>query len=218
MKYHAAIFDLDGTLLDTLDDLADSMNEALVEMGFPAHEVEAYRYFVGEGVNTLVERTLPEGHRDTSTMERTLEIYRCAYGRNWHRKTKPYSGISETLDELHQAGVPMAVLSNKPQHFTTLCMNHFFPNGPFRPILGQRGGIPRKPDPAAAREISAILGMSPAKIAFVGDTMTDMLTGSAAGMGCLGVAWGFRPVTELISSGAHAIVQRPDDLRTFFLT
>lgn len=218
MKFHAAIFDLDGTLLDTLDDLADSMNEALVAMGFPAHEVNAYRYFVGDGVHALVERTLPEGYRDASTIQRTLEIYRHAYGRNWHRKSKPYPGIPEAIAALHQAGIPMAVLSNKPQHFTNLCMEQFFPDGPFSPILGQRDGIPHKPDPAAALEISEILGISPAEVAFVGDTQTDMLTGSAAGMGCLGVAWGFRPSKELTQSGAHTIIQRPENLQAFFLT
>ena len=217
MKYRAGIFDLDGTLLDTLEDLADSMNEALATLGFPIHDMDRYRFFVGEGIQLLVARTIPEDRRDDATVELATKLYREAYGRNWHRKSRPYDGIMEMIAELQAASVPMAVLSNKPDHFTQLCMKHFFPAGTFQIILGQRETVARKPDPAAAYEIAFSMEIPPGKFAFIGDTETDIKTGLAAGMASLGVAWGFRPVEELVQSGATAIVRHPSEILPFFV-
>jgi phosphoglycolate phosphatase len=209
----AVILDLDGTLLDTLEDLADSMNEALAAMGFPVHPLDKYRYFVGDGVHILVERTIPPDRLTPDVLNETTRLYREAYGRNWKRKSRPYPGIVDALESLCADGVKLGVLSNKPQHFTELCVAHFFRSGLLDPVFGQRAEVPRKPDPAGALEICRGWNCRPEQAAFVGDTLTDMRTGRAAQMICFGVAWGFRPVEELLDNGAHHILQHPSDLR-----
>ncbi|MBP7951035.1 MAG: HAD family hydrolase [Verrucomicrobiales bacterium] len=212
MPVKAVIFDLDGTLLDTLEDLADSMNEALASMGFPVHAVERYRYFVGDGVQMLTERTLPEEHRTPDILAEVRVRYRAAYGRNWKSKSRPYDGILPALECLRQCGLPLAILSNKPQQFTELCMEHFFPNDLFYPIFGAREQVERKPSPDGALEIANLLGIQPGEMAFIGDTLTDMRTAVAAGMRRIGVAWGFRPVEELLANGAECIASHPREL------
>ena len=207
----AAIFDLDGTLLDTLDDLADSANEALAAAGLPVHPVDAYRTFVGEGIQTLVQRIVPEGGNE-SMVEQVLALYRAAYGRRWNNKTQPYDGITGLLTALTALPVRLAVLSNKPQKFTELCMAHHLPGHAFEIVLGQRDEVPRKPHPAGALEIARAFGLSPDECLFIGDTKTDMDTATAAGMSPIGVAWGFRPVEELLTNGAAAILSHPGDL------
>jgi phosphoglycolate phosphatase len=211
----AAIFDLDGTLLDTLDDLADSANEALAAAGLPVHPVDAYRTFVGDGIQTLVRRIMPEEEAEEKVTE-VLALYRAAYGRRWNLKTKPYAGVPEMLTALTARALPMAVLSNKPQRFTELCMAHHLPEFSFTPVLGQREEVPRKPHPAAAHEIAAALRLAPESIAFIGDTRTDMDTATAAGMVAVGVTWGFRPVEELRAHGAKVIVDHPAELPALF--
>ncbi len=213
----AAIFDLDGTLLDTLDDLADSMNAALAELGLPVHPVEQYKTFVGEGIQLLIARTMPESLReDRALVERATQIYRSAYAERWHAKTQPYVGIRELIAGLQARGILLGVLSNKPDYFTQLCINHFFVPGTFRTVFGQRDHVARKPDPAGATEISQIWNLPPEQIAYVGDTATDMQTGRGASMKTFGVAWGFRPVNELRENGAHVILQLPDELLAHF--
>ncbi len=212
-----AIFDLDGTLLDTLDDLADSMNAALAQMGLPIHPVDAYRTFVGEGVQLLIARTMPaELREDDGMVQQAMALYRTAYAQNWSRKTKPYAGIPGLITELQSAGVLLGVLSNKPDHFTQLCINHYFPAGTFDTVFGQRDHVTRKPDPAGATEISQIWGVPPEEISYIGDTATDMKTGRSAGMKTFGVAWGFRPVNELQENGAHVILHSPEELNAYF--
>lgn len=211
----AAIFDLDGTLLDTLDDLAESANEALAAASLPTHPVEAYRIFVGDGINKLVQRILPEGG-DDEMVAHVLALYRAAYGRRWNNKTKPYAGVPETLHELSFRPVKLAVLSNKPQKFTELCIAHHLSGNPFHIVLGQRDNVARKPDPAAALEIARAFQVSPGDVIFVGDSKTDMDTATAAGMRPIGVSWGFRPVEELQAHGAEHIVNHPAELLEFF--
>ena len=213
----AAIFDLDGTLIDSLQDLASSMNEALAALAFPEHGPDEYRYFIGDGVHSLVLRALPaEAREDAPTVLRATELYRAAYGANWRRATTPYAGIMELLHDLRTAAVPLAVLSNKPQHFAALCVEHFFPQQPFTIVLGQRDHVPRKPDPAGAWEIAAALQLPPEKIAFIGDTSTDIRTGIAAGMPTVGVTWGFRTTSELEEAGATTIVHDPAAISRLF--
>ena len=212
----AAIFDLDGTLLDTLDDLADSANEALAAAGLPAHPVDAYRTFVGDGINTLVQRILPAGNSGDEMVAQVLSLYRAAYGRRWNNKTRPYAGITETLYELSSRSVKLSVLSNKPQNFTELCIAHHLPGNPFEIVLGQRDIVPRKPDPAGALEISSAFQVSPGEVLFIGDTKTDMDTATAAGMRAIGVSWGFRPVEELLEHGAEMVVNHPVELLELF--
>lgn len=212
----AVIFDLDGTLLDTLHDLADSANEALSENGFGPHPVEAYRIFVGDGMEVLMERILPETARDPETVARLLISYRVAYDRRWKAKTRPYPGVEEMLTALAKRGIPLAVLSNKPQAYTEICMAHFLGHHPFACIFGQRDGVPRKPDPAGAWQIARQLGLPPEKILFIGDTSTDMDTAVAAQMIPVGVRWGFRSDTELREHGAKHLMAAPHQIVGLF--
>ena len=212
----AAIFDLDGTLLDTLQDLADSANEALTAAGLPTHPVDAYRTFVGDGMHVLIQRILPEDRHDDETVAHVLALYRAAYGRRWNLKSRPYAGVPETLHELSFKPVKLAVLSNKPQKFTELCIEHLLPGNPFHLVYGQRDNVPRKPDPAGAVEIARAFQVRPEECIFVGDTKTDMLTATRAGMRAIGVAWGFRPVEELVEFGAERVVQHPAELLELF--
>ena len=212
----AAIFDLDGTLLDTLNDLADSANEALMTTGLPAHSLEAYRSFIGDGINMLVQRIIPPNRCDDEMIARVLALYRAAYGRRWNSKTVPYPGIPETLHALSFKAVKLAVLSNKPQKFTELCISHHLPGNPFELVHGQRDNVPRKPDPAGALEIARAFQVSPADVLFVGDSRTDMDTATAAGMRAIGVSWGFRPVEELHDHGAELVIDHPSELLALF--
>lgn len=209
---HAVIFDLDGTLLDTLDDLANAANRVLAKRGFPTHSAADYCHFVGDGVGTLMARILPPENRDESTLRQCIHEMKEDYAQNWNVATKPYAGISEMLDGLHAQGLKLAVLSNKPQVFTDLCVNHQLPPGLFEAVLGQREGVPVKPDPAGALEITRTLGVDPAACLYVGDTGTDMHTAVAAGMFPVGVLWGFRDEQELRDTGAKAIVGAPDEI------
>ena len=210
--YRAILFDLDGTLLDTLDDLGDSINRALVTLGCPTHGRESFRYFVGEGVRMLVERALPADRRDPATVETMLQLYRDEYRRGWKLKTRIYDGIPEMLDALVARGFRMGVLSNKPHDMTQQCVQGFLARWSFDVVLGQREHVARKPDPQGALEAAGVLQASPAERLYLGDTATDMDTARAAGMFAVGAAWGFRPVAELLEHGAQAIVQHPRDV------
>ncbi len=212
----AVIFDLDGTLLDTLDDLADSANEALSAGGFPSHPVDAYRTFVGDGMAVLIERILPAEARLSGEVDRVLQTYRAAYDRRWKAKTILYPGIDDLLTGLAGKGIPLAVLSNKPQAYTEICMAHFLGHHPFQIIFGQRDHVTRKPDPAGAWEIAQQLGLAPQEVLFVGDTATDMDTATAAGMVPVGVLWGFREEAELRAHGARHIVREPGEILALF--
>ncbi len=210
--FRALLFDLDGTLLDTLDDLAGSMNRVLARRGWPVHEVRDFRYFVGDGARVLVSRTLPEGHRDEATVQACLREFRAEYDRNWHVKTRPYEGVAEMLDELERRGLPKAVLSNKPHDFTARCVDELLPRWRFDPVLGLNDDRPAKPDPGGALEIAGQLGIAPEEFLYVGDTSIDMKTALAAGMHPVGVLWGFRPREELERSGARTLLARPMEL------
>ena len=212
MQWKAVCFDLDGTLLDTLEDLCDSVNRVLTSMGFAIHPPDAYRYFVGDGTVTLVRRALPEGKRDEKTIAACLEAFVEDYRRNWKVKTHPYQGVPEMLDALTMRGFKLSVLSNKPDYFTKLCVSELLPNWSFDEVFGQRDGIARKPDPAGALEIAERLNVPPENFLYLGDTSIDMKTAAAAGMFGVGVLWGFRTEEELRQSGAQAIIERPQDL------
>ena len=212
MRYQAVIFDLDGTLLDTLEDLADSMNAALQGLGYPAHPIADYRYFVGDGIREMARRVLPASHRNEETVELTVKKMFAEYDRRWKVKTVPYPGICEMLDALTKAGLPMAVLSNKPDPFTKIMVPALLPGWKFSPVFGARPEVPIKPDPQAALEIAATLGVAPERFLYLGDTGTDMQTASAAGMHAVGVTWGFRQEEELVENGAKTILRKPEEL------
>lgn len=211
-NHEAVIFDLDGTLLDTLEDLADSMNSVLGRHGFPVHDVQAYKYFVGEGMELLVRRALPQDRCDQAMVARCHAEMREEYGRRWADKTRPYEGIPELLDGVRARGVSMAVLSNKPDDFTRLTVSRLLPGWRFERVLGLRPSSPRKPDPWGALLITREIGIPPEEFLYLGDTGTDMETARAAGMLPVGALWGFRTAGELLSNGAAKLISHPLEL------
>ncbi|MHB8903322.1 MAG: HAD family hydrolase [Thermoguttaceae bacterium] len=214
MPCSAILFDLDGTLLDTLDDIADSANTVLADFGYPTHPVGDYRFFVGGGVAVLFEKSLPPGHGDPETVRRLIDRFFDVYQQGWNVKTHLYAGVAELLDRLVERGLKLAVLSNKPHTFTAQCVARYMDRWPVHPVFGQRDGVPRKPDPTAALQIAAELGVAPADFLYLGDTGTDMKTARAAGMLPVGALWGFRPEDELRQAGAAALISTPLDLLT----
>jgi phosphoglycolate phosphatase len=206
-----AIFDLDGTLLDTIQDLANACNYALTKNGFPVHPVEPYKIFVGNGVYNLMTRALPEGKDNEETILKVKADFDEYYAEHATDVTAPYPGIQEMLRELKSAGVKLAVLSNKPDAYTGELVRGFFP-GVFDVILGQREGVPIKPDPAPVYEIMKLLGVKAGEGVYIGDTSTDMKTGKAAGLFTVGVTWGFRTKQELVESGADVIIDKAHEL------
>lgn len=211
MRFAAILFDLDGTLLDTLADIASAANCALERCGFPAHPVEAYRYFVGEGVKVLFARALPRESRSVDTVMRCAEHFRDAYREQWNVHTCPYAGVCDLLNELAHRSVRLAVLSNKPHEPTVRCVEEMLGDYDFELVFGQRDDVPRKPDPAAALEIAREMGLPPASFAFLGDTATDMKTAVSAQMFPVGVLWGFRPRDELVKHGAEVLIEHPSE-------
>lgn len=214
MQHAAVVFDMDGTLLDTLEDLADSMNAVLAGRGFPVHPLAAYKLFVGLGIRKLVEQALPAGVRGPDLLNDCLEEMIRVYGQRWDNKTRLYPGIAELLSELVARENALAVLSNKDHAFTCLMAERYLSSWHFTAVLGARDGIPRKPDPAGALEIGERMGLPPQRILYVGDTGTDMRTARAAGMTAVGVLWGFRDEAELTANGAQAIIQAPAEMLT----
>ncbi len=218
MTYKAVIFDLDGTLLDTLEDLGNAVNRVLETNGFPTHEMDAYRYYVGDGEIMLITRALPEENRSDKDIRTCLKEYRQDYGQNWNVNTKPYDGVAEMLDALVMHGFKLAILSNKPHEFTKLCVSGLLANWTFDVVLGQQEPIPRKPDPAGALKIAEGLKIPPSGFLYLGDTAIDMKTAIAAGMFPVGVLWGFRPAEELQKSGAQVLLKRPMDIMNLLNT
>ncbi|MGQ3683888.1 MAG: HAD family hydrolase [Candidatus Loosdrechtia sp.] len=210
--FRAIIFDLDGTLLDTLDDLANAVNQVLKKCGFPVHPTDAYRYFAGDGITMLIHRALPENRRKEDIIHTCVQLFRKEYHENWDRKTKPYNGIADMLNMLTAYKVKMAILSNKPDDFTKRCVARFLPDWTFDMISGQNTMFPLKPHPAGALEIARGLNIPPSYFIYVGDTATDMKTALAAGMFPVGVLWGFRTKKELLENGARAIIKKPQDI------
>ena len=216
MAYGAVIFDLDGTLLDTLQDLAGSMNRVLQQLGFPEHPPEAYKYFVGDGMVNLARRALPAAERREEVVTRAAEGLRAEYGRRWQEQTKPYPGIPELLQTLNRLEIKLGVLTNKVHDFAKLMIAAYFPEITFAAVMGAQPPRPLKPDPVGALIISQELAVPPAATVFVGDSGNDMQTATAAGMYAAGALWGFRTAAELRESGAALLLAKPGDLLTLF--
>jgi phosphoglycolate phosphatase len=212
--FSGVIFDLDGTLLNTLDDLADSCNRQLGRYGYSAHPVDAYRYFVGNGARKIVERALPPSDEAQARADEFLRDFVADYSAHCFEKTRPYEGILELLENLHERGLPMAVLSNKPDAETRKVVSRYFGDDLFEHSYGQREGIPHKPDPAGVIPILSGLGLKPEETAFVGDTWIDMRTAAASGCVPVGVLWGFRDRAELEENGARLLAATPAELFT----
>ncbi|MFH0729036.1 MAG: HAD family hydrolase [Pseudomonadota bacterium] len=212
MKFEAAIWDLDGTLIDSLEDIGDSMNRVLRREGLPEHGMDAYRVFIGEGIEKLVLRAVPDTHREEKILHPLITAMRKTYLKHMLDKTAPYPGIPEVLDELTARGLKQAVLSNKPDLPTQRIVSKCFSNHSFHLVTGALPDIPKKPDPTAALAIAEKLCSLPEAFLYFGDTATDMKTAVTAGMFPIGVLWGFRGATELLDAGARMLVKTPGDL------
>lgn len=206
----AVLFDLDGTLADSLADLANATNWALAQVGCPTHPLEAYRQFVGDGARQLCARALPPGKQEL--VEETLRLMRDRYAAHCFEQTRLYPGIPELVSVLTERRYKLAVLSNKPDEFTKRMIAHYFKPSPFHAVRGQLANVPLKPDPTAALQIAGELGVPVSQWLYLGDTNTDMRTATAAGMTSVGVLWGFRDREELVESGAKHLIAKPADL------
>jgi phosphoglycolate phosphatase len=216
MNYKAVLFDLDGTLLDTLEDIARSMNAVLTNAGFPAHPVEAYRGLIGEGIANLVRRALPERGVDERTVQQHVSAMIDEYGRRWAEHTRPYPEIPELLHALTVRKFKMAVLSNKMDSFTRDMVKNLLADWQFEEVLGAQPSIPRKPDPTGALLISRQCGVRPEEFLYLGDSNTDMQTAVNAGMYPVGALWGFQMAEQLLAAGAQKLIAKPMELLTLF--
>lgn len=207
-----AIFDLDGTLLNTIEDLGHAANHALQAHGYPTHSIASYPFFVGNGVRRLIERVLPEDARTEATIDRLLVTFKEYYNDHNTDYTKPYEGIPELLSLLSSRGVAIAVASNKYQAATEKLISHFFPTLSFIAVEGQKEGVPVKPDPSIVFEILAKAKTPKADTIYIGDSGVDMETARRACVDSVGVTWGFRPEKELVENHADTIVNSPDDI------
>ncbi len=212
MSKRLVIFDLDGTLLDTIGDLARACNFVMQRHGYPQHSIERYRTLVGNGVSKLIERALPDEVRSAESAERLRPEFIDYYNRHISGHTLPYPGIPELLDTLSQRGIMTAVASNKYIEGTRKLIESFFPNVPFIAVLGQRDGVPVKPDPQIVSEILNKAGLSPLEALYVGDSGVDMQTAMNAGVESVGVGWGFRSKEELLENKACHIVDTAGEI------
>ena len=210
------IFDLDGTLVNSLCDLADAMNHALSLRGLPVHPTESYRMMVGSGISVLADRAARI--LDPSEKDGLLSDFNNFYTRHCLDNTRPYPGITDMLKKLRSSGCLCAVNSNKPDSFAAYIVNSLFPEKPFERIWGKREGIQRKPSPDAAFAIMKELGVSPEETMYIGDSDVDAITARNAGISFCGVSWGFRPVEELKREGAKIIADTPADILNIVLS
>ncbi|GAB4205396.1 MAG: HAD family hydrolase [Sandaracinaceae bacterium] len=206
----AFLFDMDGTIVDSLEDIGDSMNVVLAELGYPTHPIETYRTLVGDGARALVERALPADAR--SRTDDALSRYKARYRTHLVVKSRPYDGVVAMLEALAARGAALGVVTNKPHDAAVEIVERLFPTVRFAAVLGQKDGVPHKPDPTGPLSIARTLGVAPASTFFVGDTDTDMQTANNAGMIAVGVLWGFRGRDELERHGARHLVSAPHEI------
>jgi phosphoglycolate phosphatase len=211
MNNKAIIFDLDGTLIDSLEDIAVCMNQVLEELNLPSHQIEDYKYFVGGGISILVDNALDKNTND-EIKAKVTEKFKIVYDQKLHAKTKPYEGIYELLDELQKLDFKIGILSNKPHEFTIAYAKNLFSKYDMKEVHGQKSHIEKKPDPIAAIQIAQSFDVPCEEVYFVGDTMVDMQTAVNAKMIGIGVLWGFRDEEELMSNGATFVVKHPLDI------
>ncbi len=210
--YKAVIFDLDGTLIDSLADIACATNHALAECGYPQHPEQAYRHFVGNGIRRLIERSMPPEERTEERIARCHRLMADRYRQCCTERTRLYDGVAGMLDALTAAGLKMAVLSNKPGEFVAKIVSALLWPWPFEGLLGGDGRFPAKPDPQGALWLAGQMGVAPGEVVFVGDSNVDMRTAAAAGMYGVGACWGFRDRDELLAAGARRAIGHPGEL------
>jgi phosphoglycolate phosphatase len=215
MQAKAVIFDLDGTLLDTLRDIADSANATLVAMGYPSHPVDQYKVYVGKGIRDLGRKALPDGCANEGKIDSFVDQYREIYKASWDKTSKPYLGIGEMLDTLAAAGVRLGVLSNKIDDFTRLCVSRLLSRWKFEIVRGEVRGVPCKPDPQGLQNILAEMTVLAAEVLYVGDSEVDVETAQRAGVACAAVTWGFRSRDALFAAGAKLLADQPSDVVRF---
>ena len=211
MTIKAVLFDLDGTVLNTLDDIADSANFALEQYGYSIHPVDAYRYFVGNGVDNLIKVILPEDARTPEIFQSLKKTYIERYDAHSLDKTRPYDGVPEMIAELKSMPLKLAVASNKPDDASKFTVSRTFAEGIFDIVAGGKSGVPLKPNPAIIHGILDEFGVPPSEALFVGDTSVDLETAENAGCVSVGVLWGFRP-EEVSSSGANFVIAHPSEI------
>lgn len=221
----AVIFDLDGTLLDSIKDIAGAVNKGLEDMGYPQHPLEAFTAFVGDGQTELVRRALPENHRSPKDIETMCKKFWDFYDLEWYMNTRPFPGILYMIQLAVARKIKLAILSNKAQYFTKKMIRHFFrgamirhTKNPFGVYSGEQLDKPTKPDPTIALELARQLKVAPENIAFVGDMPVDIETAKRAGMISVGAAWGFAGKAALKKAGADLIFDSPTEFATYLET
>ena len=216
MKIKVCIFDLDGTLLDTLEDISDAMNSVLKRMKLPLHTSKEYLKYIGDGLESFVKQSLPKEYQsDESLLNEAVQGLKTEYSKTWHIKTKPFEGIMEMLDELKKRDIKMAVLSNKLDRFTKEMVEYYFENKYFNIVLGSREGIPRKPNPHSIFEILNEFNEKPENALYIGDSKYDMKAAVNANMKGIGVLWGFGTREEMEENKAYALISKPIELLNF---
>lgn len=207
----AVLFDLDGTLVNSLVDLANSVNFALDKFGFETHKTEEFKYFVGDGIPKMIERALPVGNRDKDTIEKVKKVFFESYSVHFADNTAPYDGVKELVSALKEMGMKVAVVTNKAQEMADKVVTSAY-GDVFDCVFGKREGLPAKPDPTAAIMTMKELGVKPQECIFIGDSGVDVLTGANSGALPVGELWGYREETELLKGGARYIIRKPAEL------
>lgn len=210
IQYKAVIFDLDGTLVNSLNDLADSVNIVLASYNLPTHDVESYKYRVGNGIRKLMQRSLPEDKQDL--LDEALEKFKAVYARHNMDKTRPYEGITELLEKLRAQNIKLGVCTNKHDEAAKVIIKALFGEDIFDEIIGDKQGLKRKPDPGKVLTMAQNWNLQPQEIAYLGDSGVDMQTAVNAGMLAVGVLWGFRTEAELKENGADILISSPLEL------
>lgn len=216
MDFKAVIFDLDGTMLDTIGDIANPVNLVLSRYGFPTHKIEDFRSLIGNGISQLVYRALPSDVAESTSYRKILNEVWEEYRLHLNKSTIPYDGIYGLLDSLAEKGIKLNILSNKADEFMDEVVSKFFSKWNFELVFGARHGIPLKPDPYSAFEIINEMGFDASQCVFIGDSDVDMQTANNAGMYAVGAAWGFRTRGELLANGANLVIEHPSELMKLF--
>ena len=215
IKFEGAIFDLDGTLVHTIEDIADAANVMFTRNGIPAHGVDYYLKWIGSGAVRFIEQALGI-QVEREQLMRYVKEFKQIYSENLHQKSRVYEGIPAVLDAFTERGIKLAILSNKPHPMTLQVAEHYLSGWPFHPVLGQREEVPRKPNPAAAFEIAAVMGLDPGKILLIGDSENDILTAVSAGMIPVGVTWGYGRADISQVEGMALKVDHPSEILSLF--